>query len=299
MKFVFDRIFLLLFLSFLSEPTAAQRDLLLNKIQAIAQSVKADVGVAVVALEDRDSVSFNGKRHYPMQSVYKFHVAMTVMHQVDQKKLSLGQNIHVTKNDLLPNTHSPLRDKYPNGAIIPLSEVLAYTVSQSDNNGCDILFRLLGGPAVVNDYIHSLGVTDVSIQTTEDEMHHDWNVQFKNWSTPIGAVQLLEILYQKKDLSKASTEFLMKILVETTTGPNKIKGLLPSGTIVAHKTGYSGANEAGVVAATNDVGIVTLPNGKHFAIAVFVSNSSEPVENLDEIIAQISGVAWDYFSKKK
>ena len=83
-------------------------------------------------------------------------------------------------------------------------------------------------------------------------------------------------------------------MTNTVTGPNKIKGLLPKGTLVAHKTGYSGAKD-GVVAATNDIGVVQLPNGEAFAIAVFVTNSRENEKTNDGLIAQISKAAWDYF----
>jgi beta-lactamase class A len=71
---------------------------------------------------------------------------------------------------------------------------------------------------------------------------------------------------------------------------------LPTGTIVAHKTGSSGTNDYGITAATNDVGIVTLPNEKHFAIVVFISNSTAGEEKCEDIIAEIAKVVWDTFS---
>ena len=88
-------------------------------------------------------------------------------------------------------------------------------------------------------------------------------------------------------------------MVKASSGPNKIKGLLPKGTIVAHKTGSSGANAAGVTAASNDIGVVTLPNGKHFAIAVFVSMTKESEQATDRIIAECSKAAWDYLLGNK
>ncbi|WP_243147428.1 serine hydrolase [Scytonema sp. UIC 10036] len=75
-------------------------------------------------------------------------------------------------------------------------------------------------------------------------------------------------------------------MIETSTGPNRIKGLLPKGTVVAHKTGTS-ATVNGVTAATNDVGLVTLPNGQHLAIAVFVSDSQATDAIREEVIAII------------
>ena len=157
------------------------------------------------------------------------------------------------------------------------------------------MLRLIGGAAKVNDYIHQIGVEDVAIQANEAEMHRDWNVQFTNWTTPSAATTLLKMFYARKDLSEKSSTFLGKVMSETTTGKNRIKGQLPEGTPVAHKTGTSDTNEQGVSAAVNDIGIVTLPSRKHFAIAVFVSNSKENSETNEKIISDIAKAAWDYF----
>jgi beta-lactamase class A len=278
----------------------AQQSAFRNKLNEIVKAHKATIGYSLLDLQNGDTVTVNGAKHLPMQSVYKFHLALAVLHQVDQGKLRLDQKILVRKQDLLPGTWSPLRDKYPAGNVkIPLSELLGFTVSQSDNNGCDMLFRLMGGPAKVQQYIHSLGVSEVAIAATEEQMHRDDKIQFTNWSTPRSATQLLGLFYAKPILSKSSADFLWKVMSETTTGPNKIKGLLPAATEVAHKTGNSGSNKSGLTAATNDIGIVTLPNGKHFAIAVFVSMTTEDEKTTDRIIAELSKASWDELISRK
>lgn len=182
--------------------------------------------------------------------------------------------------------------------VVTLSELLQYTVAQSDNNGCDILFRLSGGPEKVNEYIHKLGIKNIAIVATEHEMHQAWNLQFSNWVTPYAMVKLLGLFYKGDILSSTSRNFLLKTMENTVTGPDKIKGLLPPGTIVTHKTGSSGRNAEGIKAADNDAGIVTLPDGKHFAIAVFITHSSESDEENARITAEISKAAWDYFISK-
>jgi len=83
---------------------------------------------------------------------------------------------------------------------------------------------------------------------------------------------------------------------ETETGKDRLKGQLPIGTNVAHKTGSSGTNKEGLTAAVNDIGIVFLPGGEHFFISVFVTNSKEKSEVNEKIIADIAKATWDYFS---
>jgi beta-lactamase class A len=269
-------------------------------IGKVSQSAEGKVEVALMILEDQDSLSINGRGRFPMQSVYKFPLALAALHQVDRGKLSLDQKISVTKRDLLPNTLSPLREKYPDGNVdVTLRDLLYYTVSLSDNNGCDILFRLLGGTKAVEKYIHGLGVKGIAMAATEEEMHRAWPVQYTNWSEPVAMLALLTKFHRGEVLSTTSRELLWNIIAETPTKPNRIKGLLPAGTTVAHKPGTSGTNAHGIAAATNDAGIVALPNGKHFAIVVFVSDApgAEPVREV--LIARIAKAAWDYYLSKE
>jgi beta-lactamase class A len=273
---------------------SAQTGGLQEKLEQIIKGKKADVSVSVFFLGDRRSVSVNGDQHYPMQSVYKFHLALAVLDQVDKGKMMLHQKIFIKKSDLLPNTWSPLRERYPDGNVaLPLSEIIRTTISESDNNGCDILFRLVGGPNKVHKYIAKLGIKDCAIVATEEDMHKDDKVQFTNWTTPKAANALLEKFWNGQVLKKTTGAFLMKAMEDTVSGPNKIKGLLPSGTVVAHKTGYSGVNKDGLTAATNDIGIVTLPNGKKILISVFVSMSKETEKSNDLIIAELARAARD------
>jgi beta-lactamase class A len=277
----------------------SQENTLRERISQIVKSKRATVGVGIMNLENGDTLTLNGKGHFPMQSVFKFHLALAVLNQVDKGKLALNQNIFVSKADMIPNLYSPMREKYPEGNInLPLSEIIKYTVSQSDNSGCDLLFKLIGGTEKANKFIHKIGVKDVAILDPEVRIQNDWSLQYKNYSTPFAAVQLLQKFHKEHILSKSSQDFLYKIMVETTTGPNKIKGLLPREAIIAHKTGFSGKNKEGLTGATNDIGIITLPNGKQFAIAVFVSDSMEDEKVNDKMIAEIALAAWDYYLGK-
>lgn len=289
------KILSLLFLLIFVQNSFAQN--IRQKIDSLLKTKKADVGIAIYDLQSKDTITWGNHRKYPMQSVYKFHLALAVLHQVDKGKLSLEQKILVKKSDLLPNTWSPLREKYPQGNIeLPLSEIIHYTVAISDNNGCDILFRLLGGTKKVHKYIKSLGIKEIAIKATEEEMHKEWDVQFTNWTTPLATVQLLEIFHQKNILSKTSQEFLWKTMVETSTGLKRMKYLLPKNTIIAHKTGTSD-NKDGITSAINDMGIIMLPNGNYIAVCVFVSNSKEDFQTNEQIIADVTKIIWDKYTK--
>ena len=283
------------------QASAQTRDSLQQKIQQIVSAKNAEVGVSIVSDNGKDILSINGDGRFPMQSVFKFHIALAVLSEIDKGKFSLDQKIKIEQKDLLPNLYSPLREKYPKGATLELAEILEYTVSQSDNVGCDVLLRLIGGPQVVENYFIKNNFKDVSIKINEEVMQANWDLQFQNWTTPKAANKVLSSFYHnnKKLLSKNSHDFIWKVMKETSTGQNRLKGQLPKGTVVAHKTGTSGMNRTtGITAAVNDIGIVFLPDGRHFFISVFVTNSKENAETNEKIIADVSKAAWDYFTNR-
>ncbi|MCP9766310.1 class A beta-lactamase, subclass A2 [Lacihabitans sp. LS3-19] len=269
----------------------------LNKtISEILKSKNATVGVSIYDFSSKKSYGINQNEHYPMQSVFKLHIALTVLDLVDRDKLSLTQKVFISKERMQPDWYSPLRDKYPNGNIkLTLAEILKPTVSESDNVGCEVLLDLIGGPKVVDAYLKKIGMKDVQVKHNETVMQASWEPQFENYSSPNSAVELLMAIHKNKILSTKSRAFVQKLLLETSTGPKRIKGLLPKGIIVAHKTGTSGTNkQTGEMAAVNDIGLITLPNGNQFAIAIFVSKSKEKIETNEKIIAEIAKAAYDY-----
>jgi beta-lactamase class A len=277
--------------------SSAGTEQLRRAVDQIVSNAHGTIGVAVLHLESGDTLTVNGHAKLPMQSVYKYPLGLAVLRQVDLGTLSLDQRIPVKKSDLLPKTWSPLREKYPNAdTAVALEEILKFTVAQSDNNGCDMLFRLLGGPKNVDSYIRSLGINDIAILNTEEEMGKDKTAQFRNYVTPYELARLLSLMYRGKVLSEKNTRTIIKILEETTTGPKRLKGQLPQGTVVAHKTGSSGTDERGITHATNDAGIITLPDGSHVAVVVFVSNSPADEKEREGVISSIAKTVWDNYT---
>jgi beta-lactamase class A len=268
-----------------------------EKWEAFATAADGKVGVAAELIETRESVSMNGQDHYPMQSVYKFPIAMAVLHEVDQGKMKLDQKVQFTTNDLMSKLqNSPIRDAYPEGGELSVSNLLREMVCSSDGTACDVFLRLLGFDPV-NAYLHSLGATNVMVATMEKEMGQDERAQYRSWATPEGMIGLLRALHEGRGLSPPSRKLLLAFMTESTPGRKRLKGLLPPGTPVAHKTGTS-RTVNGQTAATNDVGIITLPDGRHVAIAVFVSDARADDTTRDAVIAKISKAAWDYWMER-
>ncbi|WP_336961553.1 class A beta-lactamase, subclass A2 [Chryseobacterium contaminans] len=269
-----------------------------SKINTIISTKNATVGISVKGIEDKDTLSINGNKEMPMLSVFKFHIALAVLNQVDKGKLKLGQKFFIKKEELLPETWSPIREEYPEGNIyLTIDQLLRYTVSHSDNNGCDILLKIVGGAPAVQKFINQQGIKDFTIRLNEEQMN-TFESYFINTSTPLATTDLLEKFYKGKVLKKETTKYLYQIMVETSRGLTWMKAGLPIGTELAHRTGISGRNEQNIRAAMNDVGIVKLPNGKHFILSVYLKNINEEMKDTEKIIADIGRAVWDYYVNK-
>lgn len=270
-----------------------------KQIAQIAAAAKGHVGVTALVLETGESVSLNPHDHFPMQSVYKLPIGMAVLKQVEAGKMTLDQKVSVAKSDFVrAGQYSPIRDQHPAGAEMSVNELLARMLLESDGTASDVLLRLAGGPQVVQTYLKELKISDWIVLNTEKEMGKDWQTQYLNWASPDAAVALLRALQERRGLAESSQGLLLKLMTESTRGQKRLKGLLPAGTVVAHKTGTSGSRK-GVTAATNDIGLVALPNGRHLAIAVFVSDSPADEAARDEVIAKVAKAVWDKWSGGK
>jgi beta-lactamase class A len=283
------------------------------RLRGIAAGARGKVSVACSLPGTALDCDLNAQGHPPMQSVFKLPVAIAVLRMVEQGKLGLDQPVRFQPSDLfVPHEYSPLQDKYPNANVdVPLRELLRLAVSESDNAAADLLLRLasganpVGGDAgaaeaerereagakLVNDAIAGLGVTGFHLVDGEHALQREVNAQYRNWFEPAGAVELLRRIADRSPLTPEHTQMLVEWMraARLTT---RLKGDLPAGTIVAHKTGTSGVDN-GLAHATNDIGLITLPDGRKLAIAVFVTDSTADEAARDKTIARIARAAYD------
>lgn len=295
-----QRIALFLFLA-VTTIAQAQSKTLKKKLLQTTKGKEATVAVSVLSLDDdfKLDVNINGDKKLPMQSVFKFPIALAVLDRVDQGDYKINNLVLVTRNQLLENTWSPMRDQLPKTGNVKtrLNLLLNYMVSESDNNAADILLKLIGGAPSVQKFIDNQGIKDFSIKFNEEEMHKILDTQYQNYITTNSLNQLFKKFNEGKILQPESTAFLMKALINTSTGKNRLVAELPATAVVAHKTGTSFTVDQ-LTAAVNDAGIVTLPNGKQYAISVFVSDSHESEVTNEKIISEISKKVWDFFIAK-
>ena len=244
-----------------------------QQIDSLMKDKKATVGVAVLANDETVAV-YNNQIHFPLLSVFKFHVGLAVLDKMDKGHIALDSLIEVKSSQLTPNTYSPLREKYPNRDIpISYRNIIRYTMAHSDNNTCDFLIDFVGGISVVDSLIRQLGINKFAFSETEKTMHENILNCYNNWCTPSSMVLFLKKIYTEPILNNDHFLFLEQVMIETSTGTNKIKAGLPADVILGHKTGSSDRTKSGIKIGDNDAGIIYLPHNKRCYIAIFIKDS--------------------------
>ncbi|HEY0372573.1 MAG TPA: class A beta-lactamase [Thermoanaerobaculia bacterium] len=256
------------------------------------QKSDAIIGVTAIHLESGKRLSVRNAERFPMGSVYKFPIALTVLKRVDAGTLSLKQSVTIDPKDFGPGW-SPLRDKANHRPItLTVGELVRHMASNSDNTASDALLALVGGPQVVTTRMAELGFSAIGVHRSETQMAADlkadggperYAVDARDTTTPDAMADLLVAFFHKRDgLTSASHDLLMKHLIDSPTGVHRIKAAVPAGATVAHKTGT-------MPGTTNDVALVTLPNGDHVALAIFTKASRrDKAEDTEEDIRAIT-----------
>ena len=214
---------------------------------------------------------------YPLMSVMKFHQALTVADVLSRSGTSLDTMILIARDELNPDTWSPLRDRYPLGdKELSVCELLGYTLQQSDNNACDILFRRFGGPEAVDRCIRSLGFDCFAIAVTEEEMHTDPACCYANRSAPSEMALLLDRFVDRAPFATEYRDFIVRTMLACTTGTDRLPaGLANTEAVIGHKTGTGDRNERGERIGFNDAGFVRMPDGEWYTITVFIRDSAQ------------------------
>jgi beta-lactamase class A len=280
-------------------------------------------GVAIMRIDGGDWVT--GRRLsdlFPQQSVSKAWVAMTVLDQVDQGRLSLDQRVRIARDDLAV-FHQPIRDRVlANGEIEEsVLSLLEQAIKASDNTANDSLLRTVGGPQAVRAFITRKNLGAIRFGPGERLLQSEiagieWRQQYSigrsfyaardavpyatrkaaldryladpvDGASPEAIVRALAKLAKGELLSASSTRLLLDIMSRTSSGPNRLKAGVPAGWRFLHKTG-TGQVLPPVSTGYNDIGIITAPDGTRYAVAVMMGSTTASIPARMEFMQFVS-----------
>jgi beta-lactamase class A len=224
----------------------------------------ANVGVAALDLSTGQMVSIRGDVPFPMASTVKIAVAANYLAQVEHGRRSL--------DDMIGGESA--------------RSLMQKMLIHSDNRATDKLLKDLGGPDKLQQWLTEQNITGLRIDRTIAQLlaakRDLWDV--RDSSTPHAMVDLLRRIDQGNLLKPWSRAYLLDLMARCETGKNRMKSLLPAGTRVEHKTGT-------LTGLSDDVGFITLPNGRRLAVAFFARGGT----NRPRTIAEAARTIYDGF----
>ncbi len=264
-----------------------------RQLASYIATVPARVGV-FVRTSDGTEAGYGADDTFPMMSTFKVPVAIAAMRKMERCGTPLSQPVTVQAGDMPAGTYSPMRDSCGGAGITTtLGGLIAYSVSMSDNIACDLLIDYAGGVDSVARFVRQTGTAPMLITADERMMHTGIQMQRANTASPRAMVDMLERFRDGELLAPPYRDTLMRRMTETSTGPDKLRAGLPDGIRLAHKTGSSDRTDDGIKIADNDTGIVTLPDGRSYCIAVFVCDSPLDDRANAAVIARISRMVYE------
>jgi beta-lactamase class A len=305
-----------------TDPSLARLE---QQIEFVAHATDGVVGVEAVHVETGRAIAVRGAEGFPMASAFKLPVAVQILSLVDEGKLTLETMVSLTPQDLHPGSGRLSELFFHPGVSLSIANLMELALVISDNSAADVLLREAGGPAAVTARMRALGFTGIRVDRSTALLISDWQgaknlppeAQWnreiwdkiydavperehmnarraqmrdpRDTATPDDMTKLLLRVWKRDLLTPQSSGVLLDMMERCQTGKSRIKGLLPQGTDVAHKTGTLGG-------VANDVGFMTLPgDAGHVAIAVFTKASNKPEEAAEKAIAEIARTVYDYF----
>ncbi len=275
------------------QPTGVSSDYkaeLKKELTAIADSAKGDVGIALIY--DGDTLTVNNDAIYPMMSVFKLHQAVALCRMFEENGTSLDSVMTLRRSELDPDTWSPmLKDHSDEEISLPMRRLLEYTLIESDNNASNEMFVRLMPPAACDSVIAGIIPRgSFEIRFNEAEMQADHSQAYSNRTSPLGAAILIDRVFTDTLVGKDYQDFIKSALMRCQTGPDKISAALSEreDITIGHKTGSGYRDDNGRLAASNDVAFITLPDGRHYSLAVFVKDFDGTDAEAAATIARIS-----------
>jgi len=310
------------------QPTFAQEQNVKDvsqKIEKLSEGLVGRIGVAAQEIGSGESITINGDESFVMASTYKVAIATTLLDRVDKGEVKLTDLVDLSQETMVAGDGAISGNFVHPGIKLSVANLIEPMITESDNTATDACLKLAGGPEAVTKMMRSIGITGLRVDRYTSEILRDFyglpdkayasvlaesiakdptlaarqpdrNLKFekedpRDHSTPNAMLELLLAIDSGKALSVKSREFLLATMLRTRTGAGRLKGLLPKGTPVAHKTGTVGG-------VANDVGYITLPDGRRFAIAVFTNSSTTPEASRDRAIAEVTRALYDFYYLK-
>lgn len=288
-----------------SMPLAAQqRQTPLQRLQASIErtttSINATWGIYVKSLETGEEISLNADGVMETMSTIKIPLMTEVFEQIKAGKFALTDKYTYAEADTRGGT-GVIRSLAP-GAVLTVKDLITLMIIVSDNTATDVLYRMVGGPAVVNARMEALGLETTRAQTLAapwfEAMRQAASPEafYRDGKHPFGLTTaremgtLLEKMERGTLVDKASSDLMLQIM----------RGQLYRTRIPRYLTGYRIPHKTGdfLPFVGDDVGVLEAP-GKTIILSIYTGHHFGSGEILENSIGLVAKEVGDYFGYRQ
>jgi beta-lactamase class A len=287
------------------------------RIEAIARPLVGKLGFSAARLDGGPVISLNADERFPMASIFKIPIVLAALRRVQAGEIALDDMLEVPPEKYVMSPVISTTFVHP-GVSLSLANLIEVTITHSDNTATDVVLDAAGGPGSVTAFLREHGIEGMTVDRDTAGFMRDFygfesgleniakalefsmadpdaanapspifEADMRDQSTPAAMMMLLSMMARGEVLDADLTDFMLGVMSRTVTGAGRIKGLLPRGTPVAHKTGSIGG-------VANDAGLVTLPDGGRMVLAVFTKSSSTPPADRERAIAETARSLYEH-----
>ena len=297
-------------------PAALQRS-----IDDLARGFGGRAGIAVQDVTGGWAIGHDAEALYPQQSVAKLWVALTVFDAVEKGRMKLDDPVLVTRADMSVFNQPIQKLLTDEGYRTTIDGLLVLALARSDNAANDILLKRVGGQGAVRRALEARHILGIRASPPEQVLESHvaavrWKPEYSFgqafWTArdkvpmpkrikalqhylddptdgagPRAITDALARLRRGELLGPAMTARFLEILGQTDTGPARLPAGLGPGWRIAHKTG-TGQDLGDLSTGYNDVGLVTAPDGRAYAVAVMIASTRRPIPERQALMAAVT-----------
>lgn len=229
-----------------------------KRIESVLETEKGNYCIYYKNLQTNEVVYTGNKKKYAPASTFKLFTAILILKDIENSKLKFDTKLKKEADETTEAT------------FIKVDKLLEMMIMYSNNYSQTMFFDYLGRDKVDQRIQDEIGVKNTSLD------------KFETTAEDLG--QLLEKLYKRELLSSKMTEYLIDLMISSST-KDRIKAGVPDKIPVANKIGNLD-NEI------HDAGIVYSPNGDYVLVILSDEVSSNKAVKVEE---KISRIVWEYF----
>lgn len=250
-----------------------------TQVQVLAtENPSLTAGIFLVDLDTGSYLNFNGDTAFASASTIKVPILVAFFQAVDEGKVQLDQMLTLKPEHIVGGS-GEMQDDSP-GKKYSALEVAQKMIVVSDNTATNMMIELLGGAEVLNQHFANWGLRATVLRNNLPDL------EGTNTTSPQDLINIIAQIDRGNLVSVKSRDRILQIMRQTRNDSLLPKGL-GEGSVIAHKTGNIDTMLA-------DAGMVDLPNGKRYLVAVMVKHSPETEKPAQTLIRDISRMSYRY-----